>query len=127
MTALLQFAKRHLKDSQTMKNKILWSDETKMELFGLNAKGHVWMKPGTAHHLTNTIPTVKHGGGSNMLWGCFSGAGTGRIVRIEGKMKGAKYSEILDENLLQSAQDLKLGRRFTFQQDNDPKHTAKTT
>ncbi len=31
----------------------------------------------------------------------------------------------LDENLLQSAQDLRLGRRFTFQQDNDPKHTAK--
>ena len=68
MTGLLEFAKRHLKDSQTMKYKILWSDETKMELFDLNAKGHVWMKPGTAHHLTNTIPTVKHGGGSNMLW-----------------------------------------------------------
>ena len=42
-------------------------------------------------------------------------------------MNGAKYREILDENLLQSAQDLRLGRRFTFQQDIDPKHTAKTT
>ena len=42
-------------------------------------------------------------------------------------MNGAKYREIIDENLLQSAQDLRLGRRFTFQQDNDPKHTAKTT
>ena len=43
-----------------------------------------------------------------------------------GKIKLAKYREIHDENLLQSAQDLRLGRRFTFQQDNDPKHTAKT-
>jgi hypothetical protein len=42
-------------------------------------------------------------------------------------MNREKYSEILDENLLQSAQDLRLGRRFTFQQDNGPKHTAKTT
>jgi hypothetical protein len=54
-------------------------------------------------------------------------AGTARLVRIEGKMNGAKYREILNENLLQITQDLRLGRRFTFQQDNDPKHTAKTS
>jgi hypothetical protein len=35
-----------------MRNKILWSDETKIELFGLNAKRHVWRKPGMVwqHH-----------------------------------------------------------------------------
>jgi hypothetical protein len=65
-------------------------------------------------------------GGSIMLWGCFSAAGSGRLVRDEGKMNGEKYREILDENLCQSAQDLRLGRMITFQQDNDPKHTAKT-
>ena len=42
-------------------------------------------------------------------------------------MNGAKYSAIVDENLLQSAQYLRLGRRFPVQQDNNPKHTAKTT
>ena len=61
-----------------------------------------------------------------MLWGCFSAAGTGRLVRIEEKINEAKYRDIPDENLLQSAQDLRLGRRFTFQQDNVPKHTAET-
>ena len=111
MTACL-VCKRPLKDSQTMRNKILRSDETKIELFGHNAKSHVWRKSGIIH-------TVKHGGGSIMLWGCFSVAGTGRLVGIEGKMNGAKYREILDENLLHSAPDLRLGRRFTFQQDNN--------
>jgi hypothetical protein len=38
----------------------------------------------------------------------FFRAGTGRLVRIEGKMNGVKYREILDENLLQSTQDLRL-------------------
>jgi hypothetical protein len=37
MTARLEFAKRHLKDSHTMRHKILWSDETRIELLGLNA------------------------------------------------------------------------------------------
>uniref|UniRef100_A0AAZ3RF01 Uncharacterized protein n=1 Tax=Oncorhynchus tshawytscha TaxID=74940 RepID=A0AAZ3RF01_ONCTS len=57
---------------------------------------HLWRKPGT-------IPTVKHGGGSIMPWGCVSAAGTGRLVRIEGKMNGAEYREILDENLLRTS------------------------
>ena len=61
-----------------------------------------------------------------MLWGCFTVSETERLVRIEAKMNRAKYREILDDNLLQSAQDLRLGRRFTFQQENDPEHRAKT-
>ena len=44
-----------------------------------------------------------------MLWGCFSEAGTGTLVRIEAKMNEAKYKEILDEYLLQSTQDLRMG------------------
>ena len=40
-------------------------------------------------------------------------------------MDGAKYRKIREENLLPSARKLKLGRKFTFQHDNDPKHTAK--
>jgi hypothetical protein len=71
-------SKRHMTAclTQTMRNKILCSDETKIEHFGLNVKHHIWRNPGT-------IPTVKHGGGSIMLWGCFSVAGTGRLVRID--------------------------------------------
>ena len=44
MTARLEFTKRHLKDSQTMRNNIFWSDDSKIDLFGLNAKRHIWRK-----------------------------------------------------------------------------------
>ena len=92
---------------KTMRNKILWSDKTKIELFGLNGKHHIWRKPGTAHHLANYYPYGEAWWWQ--LWGCFLATGTGRLVRIEGKVNGAKCREILDENLLQSAQDLRLG------------------
>ncbi|KAL0147267.1 hypothetical protein M9458_057427, partial [Cirrhinus mrigala] len=46
---------------------------------------------------------------------------------IEGKMDASTYIQILEENLRRSARQLKMGRSFPFQHDNDPKHTAKTT
>ncbi|KAK6297144.1 hypothetical protein J4Q44_G00317270 [Coregonus suidteri] len=39
--------------------------------------------------------TVKHGGGNIILWGCFSAKGTGRLHRIEGRIDGPLYREIL--------------------------------
>lgn len=83
-----------------------WSDEMKIEHFGLKGKCYVWWQPNTSRHPKNTIPTVKHGGGSIMLWGCFAALGTGKLVRIEGKKDGAKYRDILKQNRLQSACDL---------------------
>ncbi len=103
---------RHMKaPHEFAKNtwRILWSDETKLELLALILSGMCGRKPGTAHHLSNTVPTVKHGGGSNHAVGVFFSCRDRRLVAIEGKMNAAKYRDILDENLLQSAQDLRLG------------------
>ena len=106
---------------------MLWSGETKTELFGLNSTRRVWRKRNAEYDPKNTIPTVKHGGGSLMLWGCFSSKGTGRLHRIDGKMNGAMYRKILGDNLLASTRTFKMGRGWVFQHDNDPKHTAKET
>ena len=71
------------------------------------------------------MPTVKHGGGNFMVWGCMSAAGVGKLHFIEGNMNSNMYSEILQQSMIPSLQ--KLGSRAVFQHDNDSKHTSKTT
>ncbi|CDQ70841.1 unnamed protein product [Oncorhynchus mykiss] len=72
--------------------KVMWSDETKIELFGLNSTRRVWRKKEEEYNPKNTIPTVKHGGEDIIPWGCFSAKGIGRLHRFEGRMDGAMYS-----------------------------------
>ncbi len=72
----------------------------------------------------NIIPTVKHGGGSVMVWGCFAASGPGRLYIIDGTMNSALCQKILMENVRPSVCDLKLKRTWVMQQDNDPKHTT---
>ena len=107
--------------------KLIWSDKTKVELFGKNTATSVWRKNGTANKKHNTIPTVKFGGYSIIIWGCFSSKGTSEFQVIRGRIKGSMYREILEKNLLKSANSLGHGRNFVLQHDNDPKTTAKLT
>jgi hypothetical protein len=84
----------------------------------------VWGKPNTEHNKENTIPTVKHGGGSVMVWGCFSAAGLGKLIFINGVMDRFKYIDILKDGLLPSAAEMGLNVNFQFHRDNVPKHNA---
>ncbi len=125
--ARLKFAREHLDDPEEDWENVIWSDETKIELFGKNSTCRVWRRKNAELHPKNTIPTVKHGGGNIMLWGCFSAKGPGRLICVKERMNGAMYREILSENLLPSARALKMKRGWVFQHDNDPKHTARAT
>ena len=127
ISARLEFAKKHLDASQCHWENILWTDETKVELFGGKTQHHVWRTAGTAHHHQNLIPTVKFGGGSIMVWACFAGSGPGQMEIINGKMDSQVYQNILQKNLKQSVKKLRLKRGWILQQDNDPKHRSRST
>ncbi|KAL1269154.1 hypothetical protein QQF64_031443, partial [Cirrhinus molitorella] len=64
-----------------------------------------------------------HGGGSVMVWGCTSAAGTGELQVIEGTMNANMHCDILKQSMILSLR--RLGRRAVFQDDN--KHTSKMT
>ncbi len=94
---------------------------------GSDGKVYVWKQRREAISDRTTTPTVKHGGGNNlMVWGCMGWNGVGMLVEVQGKMDAEQYCEILDHGVLESFEKLEMedGKRY-FQQDNDPKHTSK--
>ncbi|MBN3278876.1 TCB1 transposase, partial [Polyodon spathula] len=127
MKACLKFAKKHLDDPQVFWNNILWTDESQVELFGQHGHHYFWRKLNTAFHSKNLIPAIKHGGGRAMILRCFAASGPGRLAIIGGTMNSALYQRILQENVRPSVRELKLKRSCVTQQDNDPKHTSKST
>ena len=79
-------------------------------------------KDGESYSPKNMVPTVKFGGGSIMIWGCFSAKGVGKISLRDGNMNAQKYKQILQENLMTSVESFELPSDYIFQQDNDHKH-----
>ncbi len=63
-------------------NHVLWSDETKINSFGSDGVKRVWRQPDEEYKDNCVLPTVKHGGGSVMVWGCTSAAGSGELQFI---------------------------------------------
>ena len=56
--------------------------------------------------------------------GCFSAGGPGALHKIDGITRGKNYVDILKQHLKTSVMNLKLGCKWVFQMDNDPKHTS---
>jgi hypothetical protein len=81
---------------------VFWSDETKIELFGHEDHRYVWRKKGEACKLMNTIPTVKHRGGSIMLWACFAAGGNGALHKIDDIMRRDNCVDIFNISRHQS-------------------------
>lgn len=120
----LEFAKRHVNWTSNDWKAILWSDESKFNLFNNDGKGYVRRPKNKRFDSKYTVGTVKFGGGHICVWGCFSWHSVGPICRIEGKMDQLQYREILSNTMLPHfKQDMP--RESQFQHDNDPKHTAK--
>lgn len=88
--ARLQFEEKHLKDPQTLRSKMIWSEETKVESFACSPPGQY-------------CPHSEAWSCQLQVVGYLSAAGTGRLVRREGMINSGMWRDILDENLLQGS------------------------
>ncbi len=89
---------------------VLWSDETKIHLFGSDGVKRVWRQPGEEYKDKCVLSTVKHGGGNVMVWGCMSAAGTGELQFIEGTMNANMYCDILKQSMISTLRRLGAGQ-----------------
>ncbi len=93
-----QFAKDKQTKDMDYWNPVLWSDETKINLFGSDGVKRVWGQPGEEYK-DECVSTVKHSGGSAMVWDSTgSAAGTGELQFIEGTMNSYMYCDIIGFN-----------------------------
>ncbi len=63
----LKFTRDHENWTVEDWKRVLWSDKTKINRIGSDGKVYVWKKRGEAPSDHTTTPTVKHGGGNNLM------------------------------------------------------------
>lgn len=123
----LAFAKEHANDGMDTWKRVIFTDESKFNIFRSDGRVFVWRTKNTELERKNLLPTVKHGGGSVQVWGCMSALGVGSLHFVDTIMDHKMYIDILKKNLRPSAEKMGLHRDYIFMQDNDPKHTALNT
>jgi DDE superfamily endonuclease/Transposase len=107
---------------------VVWSDESKFQLFGSDGRQWYWKKPNEPLSTRHIRPTVKHGSGNIMVWGCFTSGGIGYLCRIDGSLDGELYRKILNDEFIATLNWYNIDKeQVVFQHDNDLKHTANLT
>jgi transposase len=98
---------RMRKNCFTKWDHIIWSDESRYELFNNDSRNWVWRKANERYKADCLKPTVKNSIGV-MVWGCFCNDKLGPLVLVEGTLNSDKYIVLLKEHLLPFLKDLKL-------------------
>lgn len=123
----LQFAKSHQDWTEDDWNRVIFSDETKINRFNSDGRTWFWSRDPSALTKQSVQQTVKHGGGSVMIWGCMTSEGPGYATKIDNIMDQYLYKQILEDELKKTIEYYDLDvPKIIFQHDNDPKHTAKS-
>jgi len=105
--------------------RVIWSDETKINRFGSDGRKYAWKRDDEPIQPRHVQKTVKHGGGSIKLWSCITYEGVGYMAKIDTTLDQHLYKNILKDDLMKTIEEYRINiRDVIFQHDNDPKHTA---
>lgn len=121
----LEWAKKYQNWTSLDWQQVIFSDESKFNLFGSDGIEYVRRKTGERFNENCIKKTVKHPAGQ-MIWGCFSYHGIGEIAFIKGYVKAPDYKNILESHLFPSIENhFSMASSMIFQDDSAPCHRAK--
>lgn len=129
MQKRLAWAKKHRNWTIDQWRQVIFSDETKINIWGSDGVKYYWTRPGDVLRPYHLDLTVKHGGGGLTLWGCITSRGPGYACQIYGgAMNSEVYQHILGTTFMDTLRYFKWHKSQVYlQQDNDPKHTSQST
>jgi len=110
--------------------KIIWSDESSVELGFSSRHTKVWRMKGERYEPYCLASNRRSGRISVMFWSCFWQNELGPLVALpKGRIDSIKYCEILEEHLFPFYTTVKevLGEEPVFMDDNCRVHESKTT
>ena len=116
----LTFARDHVTKPQEFWDRVLWSDESKFNVFGSDGRRIVWRMTLESLKEKNINPTVEGGRRSLLVWACMSSSGVGNIQFIDDIIDKNVYLDILKRNVKESARKLGIQRHFLFQKTMTP-------
>jgi hypothetical protein len=91
-----EWAKEAVKLTREDWVRIIWTDESSVEVGKQSRQCMVWRKPGERYREECLVPTFKSGRQSVMVWGCISYNMRGPLVRIpSGMRKGVDYVDLI--------------------------------
>ena len=100
--ARLEFAKVHRDWTNEQWSKVIFSDESRFLLYRCDGRVYVRRMKGEDFAENCIQTTVKHGGGGIMVWGCITTNGVGLLCKVDGKLNGESYINILENSLIPS-------------------------
>lgn len=121
--ARMNFAKLYLEKDENFWRSVIFTDETAFQIFPCFGGQWTWRRPSERLNPKNLAPSVKHGGGSVQVWGCFTAFGIGYLTRLPEGLDGDTYLEVLKDEFIKTMNMyFPKGKNITLQQDGASVH-----
>ena len=126
----IKMRKRWCNDDETWMSDdckyVIWPDESSFTLFPASGRIYVWRTPKKTYNPECLVQTVKHGGGSVIIWAAISWYSAGPVTTLNGRITASENVAILDNQVRPVVQILFPNNDAIFQDANPPIHTTRS-